>query len=100
MCCAADSYADGLVAALCDDPARESRELKLSSAVLGWADEELQARSDALTSAIERKVVAVQTAAIKEHEAGGDTSAAQALLQVLVDAMVLSKILAKKRLQA
>ena len=76
-----------------DDAAREQQ---LETTVLSWTAQNLDENSDALTSAIEAKVVAIQTAAIADHESGGDTTAAQRQLQALVEMMVYSKILVRK----
>ena len=64
--------------------------------VRSWPAEQLKAKADALSDAIQARVVSVQTAAISEHERGGDTTKAQMELRALVDMMVYSKILIRQ----
>lgn len=75
----------------------DEREQRMRDTVSGWSAELLQQNADALSKAIETRVVSVQTAAIAEHNLGNDTTVAQAELQALVDMMVYSKILIRAR---
>ncbi len=73
----------------------EDREARMERTVSEWPPELLQERADAFCDALQARVVAVQTAAIAEHDRGADTTAAQVELQALVDLMVYSKILVR-----
>lgn len=72
------------------------REQRVEQRVRSWPAEQLKAKADALSDAIQARVVSVQTAAISEHERGGDTTKAQTELRALVDMMVYSKILIRQ----
>ena len=72
------------------------REQRVEQTVRSWPAEQLKAKADALSDAIQARVVSVQTAAISEHERGGDTTKAQTELRALVDMMVYSKILIRQ----
>lgn len=86
---------DGLITSIL---AEDAREKIIETTVAAWDFQDVQNCSDAWTKAIEVRVVAVQTAAIAEHERGGDTVEAQAELQKLVDMMVYMKLVVRRRL--
>ena len=73
----------------------DMREARMRNTISSWTPADLQANADALSEAIQSRVVTVQTAAIAEHDRGGDTTSAQKELQALVDMMVYSKILVR-----
>jgi len=74
----------------------EVREMRMEMTVRAWTADERQTQAEALSEAIQGKVVAIQAAAIADHEKGRDTTEAQTELQALVDMMVYSKILIKR----
>ena len=88
---------DALLSQMVDESAEE-REQRMERTVSEWPTETLQQNADQLSESIQARVVAVQTAAIAEHDRGADTTAAQVELQALVDMMVYSKILIRARM--
>ena len=73
----------------------DAREARMREVIGSWTPETLLQNADELSDAIQTRVVAVQSAAIEEHNQGNDTTAAQKELQALVDMMVYSKILVR-----